>query len=341
VDDLNPYVDAAEKARLRELLVNARNEGVFTPSTANRDSIEIPGELGGSNWGGTAGDPATGMLYVRAIDGPSIHRLRTTEGGAVRPGAATTPEERGYDLYMQNCLTCHGPDRTGTNTPNAIGMDRFRKLVRNGQAEMPAFSEDTIGARDFDALAAYMNNPAAGTPPAGAARAGAGQAKRDDVNPTRPSKTRYYGQFGNLWHANNGLPAIGPPWSELVAYDLNEGTIRWRIPLGTVSSLAGKGIKNTGSYRPTRNGPVVTAGGLIFMATASDRMVHAYDKDTGKLLWEREVDANPDGIPAVYATGGRQYVAFFAGANRSYTGVAWKAAKPDAQGYYVFALPKN
>jgi quinoprotein glucose dehydrogenase len=152
---------------------------------------------------------------------------------------------------------------------------------------------------------------------------------------------RYYGQFGNLWHANNGLPAIAPPWSELVAYDLNEGSIKWRIPIGTVTSLAEKGIRNTGSYRPTRNGPVVTAGGLIFMATASDRMVHAYDKDSGKLLWERELEANPDGIPAVYEAGGREYVAFFAGAGRSYTGIAWKAAKPEAQGYYVFALPKQ
>ena len=140
-------------------------------------------------------------------------------------------------------------------------------------------------------------------------------------------------------HANNGLPVIGPPWSELVAYDLNEGTIKWRVPLGTVSSLAEKGIKNTGSYRPTRNGPVVTAGGLIFMATASDRYVRAYDKDNGKVLWEKEIEANPDGIPSVYEVDGRQYVAFYAGTGRKYSPVAWKAGQPEAQGYYVFALP--
>ena len=149
-----------------------------------------------------------------------------------------------------------------------------------------------------------------------------------------------FGQFGNLMHASNGLPVIGPPWSEIVAYDLNEGTIKWRVPLGTVSSLAAKGIKDTGSYRPTRNGPVVTAGGLIFMATASDRMVRAYDKDSGRVLWEREVGANPDGIPAVYEVGGRMYVAFYAGNGRSYQGIAWNAGRPEGQGYYVFALPK-
>ncbi|HKA00683.1 MAG TPA: c-type cytochrome, partial [Candidatus Solibacter sp.] len=331
VDDLNPYLDEAEKKRLRDIFLNARNEGVFTPPSANRDAIEIPGELGGSNWGGAAADPETGMLYVRAIDGPSIHRLRNTERAAVRPGAASTPEQQGYEIYMQNCLTCHGPDRTGTHKPSELGLDRFRKLVRTGQAEMPAFPESTISARDFEALTAFMENPAKVTPMSAPANTTA--APRD-------GPVRYYGQFGNLWHANNGLPVIGPPWSEIVAYDLNEGTIKWRIPIGAVSSLAEKGIKNTGSYRPTRNGPVVTAGGLIFMATAGDRMVHAYDKDSGKLLWEREVPSNPDGIPAVYEVGGRQFVAFYAGAGRSYAGIAWKNAEPNTQGYYVFALPK-
>lgn len=83
---------------------------------------------------------------------------------------------------------------------------------------------------------------------------------------------------------------------------------------------------------------MVTAGGLIFIATASDRTVRAYDKDSGKVLWEDELESNPDGIPAVYEAGGRQYVAFFAGSFRSYRGIAWKAGKPEAQGYYVFAL---
>jgi quinoprotein glucose dehydrogenase len=85
----------------------------------------------------------------------------------------------------------------------------------------------------------------------------------------------------------------------------------------------------------------VTAGGLIFIGTASDRSLHAYDKDTGKLLWETEIEANPDGIPAVYEVLGRQYVAFYAGAQRSYRGIPWKAAKPEAQGYYVYALPRK
>ena len=200
---------------------------------------------------------------------------------------------------------------------------------------MPPFPESTLAPSNLDALLAYLANPAAGTAPT--------PARRGPPPPPPPDgQTRYYGQFGNLMHANNGLPVIGPPWSEIVAYDLNEGSISWRVPLGSVPALAAKGIKNTGSYRPTRNGPVVTAGGLIFIGTASDRMVRAYDKKTGESLWESEIEANPDGIPAVYEVQGRQYVAFFAGSFRSYRGdIAWKSGKPEAQGYYVYALPKD
>ena len=93
-----------------------------------------------------------------------------------------------------------------------------------------------------------------------------------------------------------------------------------------------------------RNGPVVTAGGLVFVATWPDRTVHAYDKDTGKLLWEQELEANPEGLAAVYEAGGREYVVFCAAGRPPESapaeGFAWKAGKSAAQGYYAFALPK-
>jgi len=120
----------------------------------------------------------------------------------------------------------------------------------------------------------------------------------------------------------------------LVAYDLNEGTIKWRVPLGTVSSLAAKGIKDTGSYRPTRNGPIVTAGGLLFIAATNfDRKLHAYDKATGKLLWETALPYAGNATPATYMVNGRQYVVVAAGGsflNPKSTGGAL---------YVAFALP--
>ena len=95
VEDINPYVDETERARLREILLRARNEGLFTPQTLDRDQISIPGELGGSNWGGSAADPTTGMLYVRTADQPAIHRLRV-------PGiGGGSPPQRGRAVYQQ------------------------------------------------------------------------------------------------------------------------------------------------------------------------------------------------------------------------------------------------
>jgi quinoprotein glucose dehydrogenase len=169
------------------------------------------------------------------------------------------------------------------------------------------------------------------------------------VNPNRYSgpAIRYSANFSAGWYTSNGLPAISPPWSELVAYDLNEGTIKWRVPDGVSPGLASQGITNTGSVRP-RNGPVATGGGLVFIANSQDRFVRAYDEDTGKVLWEFELEANPEGIPAVYEIDGREYIAFAAGAARGTYGdpmsqnpAQRKEGRIEAQGYHVFSLPAS
>jgi quinate dehydrogenase (quinone) len=263
VEDINPHLDDAEKTRIRGILEKARNEGLFTPQTLTRDQISIPGELGGSNWAGTAADPTTGMLYVRSADQPAIHKLRLPR----------------------------------TDTPAA-----------------PAASSTA---------------PARPRPP---------------LPEMEEGFTRYTGPLGSMFRATNGLPAIAPPWAEIVAYDLNEGAIKWRAPLGSVRALAAKGIKNTGNaQRVHRNGPVVTAGGLIFIGTNADGMVRAFDKDNGKVLWEHELEANPEGMAAVYEVGGRQYVVFCASSYDEVPegNIAIFQGKPSAQGYYVFALPQK
>ena len=94
VDDINPYVEPEERAQLKATLLGARNEGVFTPLSIKQNQISTPGELGGSNWGGSAADPTTGMMYVRSADQPAIHELRppNPEGGRGNNG---TPAQRG------------------------------------------------------------------------------------------------------------------------------------------------------------------------------------------------------------------------------------------------------
>ncbi len=332
VDQINPYLDEAEKARIRDIMATARNEGIFTPPVVDRTQIEVPGAHGSGNWGAAAGDAATGMIYVRAWNGPDTRAL--TER---RPASLGGPT--GLVLYSQVCADCHGPDRANMPTPENVKADLIKDTVRNGKGEMPPIAESALSTPDLDAIIGYLANPAAAGGGRAAAAGQPARPPRPPIAPPPPGQTRYWGPYGNPFTAKNGMPAIAPPWTELVAYDLNEGTIKWRTTLGTIPALAAQGIRNTGSVRP-RNGPVVTAGGLLFAASNGDRYIHAFDKDTGKIIWETEIDANPDGIPAVYEVGGRQYVAFYAVGGGG-DGVVVKPSKPEAQGYYVFALPKK
>jgi len=142
---------------------------------------------------------------------------------------------------------------------------------------------------------------------------------------------------------SNGLSAIGPPWSRLTAYDLNSGTIKWQVNNGGVAALAAQGHRDTGAHFP-RAGVVVTASGLVFTSTASDRKIRAYDEDTGKVIWEKELPAGAEGIPAIYEVGGREYLALCVGAGEGYFApkLGAGAQSPAASGaYMVFALPKK
>lgn len=160
--------------------------------------------------------------------------------------------------------------------------------------------------------------------------------------PAADGFTRYASPV-NFLAQSGGLSAMGPPWSNLTAYDLNSGTIRWQVPNGGVLALEEEGHKDTGARDP-RGGPVVTAGGLIFAATASDHKVRAYDEDSGKVLWEYELPTGSDGVPAVYEIGGREYIAFCVAAGNGLNLGGRREPPPSGpspNAYVVFALPKK
>jgi glucose dehydrogenase len=135
---------------------------------------------------------------------------------------------------------------------------------------------------------------------------------------------------------STGLSAIGPPWSQITAYDLNKGTILWQKPDGDVGSLAANGIVGTGSHAP-RGGVVATGGGLLFIGTSSDRKFRAYDADTGQALWSYDLPAATEGVPAVYSVGGKQYVAIAVGGNGLFS-QGLDQSEPGPGQYMVFAL---
>ena len=107
------------------------------------------------------------------------------------------------------------------------------------------------------------------------------------------------------------LPCIRPPWGRLVAVDANTGEIAWATRLGITEELP-EGKRDTGSNN-TFGGPIVTAGGLIFLGATGDRYFRAFDAANGNILWERQLDDAPMTVPITYrGKDGRQYVAVVA-----------------------------
>jgi quinoprotein glucose dehydrogenase len=362
-NDIDPYIaDPAEREKIRQEVASARNEGLYTPP-ATTNTIEMPGNGGGANWGTGAADPEHGFLYIQAKNAPSMLKL---EPKAPRRNMPGPPAVQGHVLYIQNCQMCHQAERQGqppgvpslVDIVKRVGADRVRLTIANGLSPMPAFPELT--PKDIDALIAFLSDPDSGklTPQ---------QLAFLNAPPLPEPKTenggppvRYWTGYGYM-DSSDGLPAVKPPWSTLTAYDLNKGTIAWQVPEGEVAKLAAKGITDTGSYWP-RGGIAVTAGGLIFSGTKSDSTFRAYDKDTGKVLWATEMAASPEGIPAVYEVGGREYVVMCARPGTLLAGTdagahqnsvqpveqrprgadaAQDTGKPETQGYYVFALPEG
>lgn len=334
--DLSPYLELGERERLERQIAGARNEGLFTPPSTE-DTIEMPGNNGGANFGGTAIDPVHGYLYVVSKDLPAMLKL-TLPTTAVSSGASA--ESRGTAVFVTNCSLCHGVDREGkppaipslVEVRTRLTEEEIRRTVHYGRGMMPAFAK--LADPELADLLQYLAHP----DQAAAPRESAATARPAGD----PASLRYKSSFGFMF-AESGLPVIAPPWTTLTAYDLNTGTIRWKIALGEVPELAAKGITNTGSHFPRVN-PVVTAGGLIFTGTR-DRKVRALDADTGKVLWESEVGAALDGMPAVYEVAGRQYVVFCAAARpttRTHSIPGHPASQEPIHGAYVaFALPSR
>ena len=124
-------------------------------------------------------------------------------------------------------------------------------------------------------------------------------------------RVRYYTDWGLY---PNQPYIIGPPWSSVVAYDLNSGTIKWKVPLGQDAVAEAEGARDTGAFMAEHHGMIVTSTGLIFIA-ASDGKIRALDEETGKVLWTATLPAGSEGIPAMYEASGRQYLVVPASSN--------------------------
>jgi quinoprotein glucose dehydrogenase len=311
-DMLTERTPEAHKAVL-ERFEKLRSAGQFIPGS-KEGTIIFPGFDGGAEWGGSAFDPDTGLLYVNANEMAWILRMI--------PQPAPAAKESGKDLYTSNCAACHKADLSGgppefpslRGLKNKYSLQDVTDLVRSGSGRMPSFAH--LGSSAVAAVAEYVVN---------------GTDKAVNANESASVYEKYLNDGYTKFLDPDGYPAVKPPWGTLTAINLNTGAKAWQIPLGEYPKLAAQGLKNTGSEN--YGGPVVTAGGLIFIgATSYDRKFHVFDKATGKLLWETVLQFAGNATPATYAVNGRQYVVIAAGGGKS----------PDPSGGLIvaFALPK-
>jgi len=130
---------------------------------------------------------------------------------------------------------------------------------------------------------------------------------------TRPLTGTPYAAVGELFMSPLGIPCTPTPWGTLAAIDMNSGKIRWQIPLGQVKRFGITIPESFGWGSPNVGGPIVTAGGLIFIAATLDEKIRALDVETGKKLWEHHLPAPGVAVPMTYMAGGKQYLVIAAG----------------------------
>lgn len=320
-DDLNPY--SSNREELLSTFRSAR-KGCFEPF-GTYDTLVVPGFVGGAEWGGAAVDPE-GVLYVNANEMPWIARLLPTADDAI---SDLSP---GHRLYATFCVACHGAERQGnpaSGFPSLVDVSarlpraEISQLVTHGKGMMPGFTflSPTDKQQLVDFLLGAERVEGARSPTRGSAPVGGASGGRA----TAPYRLKGYVKFIDA----DGYPAIRPPWGTLTAIDLNTGEHRWRVSLGEFPELTAQGIPPTGSEN--FGGPVVTAGGLVFIAATKDDKIRAFDRKDGRLLWESALPASGLATPSVYAVEGRQFVVIAAGGG--------KAGLPAADSYVAFALP--
>ena len=315
--DLNP---AAENyTELVAQFRKVRSAGQFVPPS-RQGSIVFPGFDGGAEWGGAGWDEETGIMYVNANEMPWILTIID------KPKAEALQNlTAGGKLYALNCANCHGAQRGGNATngvPSLVDIKKRRGklyvslLVKNGKGMMPGFGHLSSDERksivnfllDEEEQKEITSTDAAN--------------KYPDV----PYTTTGYNRFTD----RNGYAAVRPPWGTLSAINLNTGEYVWKRELGEFKELTAKGIPPTGTEN--YGGPIITAGGLLFIAATKDEMFRAFDKKTGKLLWQFQLPAGGYATPATYEANGKQYVVVAAGGGKMGT------KKGDS--YVAFALEK-
>ncbi|HXE07386.1 MAG TPA: c-type cytochrome, partial [Acidobacteriaceae bacterium] len=257
----------------------------------------------------SAYDARTHVLYVNANNLGLTESLVKHEAGG-----------GGRSLYQAQCAVCHLQSRAGSppTVPSLLNLQehmtpaQISDIITSGKGRMPAFA--ALTPREKRDIAQYLLNSS------------------DQQETTASGPDRYDTTGYKAFVDPDGYPATAAPWGTLNAINLDTGEYLWRVPLGEYPALAAQGQKDTGSEN--YGGPVLTAGGVIFIAsTVVDKKIRAFDPKNGKELWEATLPFSANSTPAVYSVGGREYVVIATGGGRA-------PRVPTGGVYVAFALPE-
>jgi quinoprotein glucose dehydrogenase len=246
------------------------------------------------------------------------------ETGMGRAGKRKADLSEGERVYQLNCALCHGPklegDPTGTypglsNLGEKLKKEDVLAILSQGRNLMPAFAH--ISGKEREAVTNFL----------------LGSELKGDAHDLGSENNRNVLPFSHTGYRrfvdSNGNPAIKPPWGKLNAIDLEKGEILWQVTLGEFDELTAQGIPKTGTEN--YGGPVVTSGGLIFIAATKDEYIRAFDQESGEELWKFKLPAAAYATPSTYMIDGKQYLVIACGGGKI-------GSKP-GDSIVAFALP--
>ncbi|MFD2101500.1 PQQ-binding-like beta-propeller repeat protein [Flagellimonas iocasae] len=313
--DESLITDISEESHknIKEQIKNYSWGSIYTPPS-EAGIVQLPGLRGGAEWSGGAFDPETGIIYIGVNDMPSIVQLVEDTPTNEEVNEFSDFSEMGEKIYTNNCAACHGTNRKGNSTfpslidvKEKITIQEADILLKNGRGMMPSFQ--TISESNRRAVLAYLYNLDKKT-----ALEVLPISENQNPKPTdtrQDTVKRYKLKAYKHLRDQDDYPGIKPPWGKLCAVDLNQGEIKWEVPLGEYGELTKKGIPPTGTQ--LFGGGIVTAGGLIFIGASRDEKFRALDKETGEVLWEFQLPVGGYATPSTYSIDGEQYVVIAAG----------------------------
>ncbi|MDT0606553.1 PQQ-binding-like beta-propeller repeat protein [Croceitalea rosinachiae] len=288
------------------------SKGQFIPIDTT-GVLLYPGADGGAEWGGAAMNPNKGIMYVNSNEMAWIVRMKKVGG------ETGETSNFGESLAQIHCARCHGGKLQGLgaipelqNVKKRFPIDSIQNIIQNGKGAMPGMPN--LSDSEINGIANYISGIAEET-----------DHRVEESAVKVPYAVAGFGRFKD----DRGFPVMNPPWGTLNAIDLNTGEYIWKVPLGNEETLNDPNypVSGTENY----GGPVITAGGVLFIAATKDEKFRAYNMRSGSLLWETNLPAGGYATPATYQIDGKQYIVIACGGG--------KMGTKSGDEYRAYALP--